>query len=56
MGSGEVGKTSLTVQFVKSHFTGIYDPTIEDGYTKLVNVDGIQCITEIIDTAGNGKV
>ena len=29
-----------------------YDPTIEDSYRKQVEVDGTQCMLEILDTAG----
>merc|ERR1711898_32238 len=31
---------------------GKYDPTIEDSYRKQVEVDGAQCMLEILDTAG----
>ena len=31
---------------------GRYDPTIEDSYRKQVEVDGQQCMLEILDTAG----
>ncbi|KAF9177690.1 DNA-binding transcription factor rap1, partial [Haplosporangium sp. Z 27] len=41
-----------TVQFVQSVFVERYDPTIEDSYRKQVEVDGQQCMLEILDTAG----
>ncbi|KAF9289663.1 Ras- protein Rap-1b, partial [Mortierella alpina] len=41
-----------TVQFVQSVFVDRYDPTIEDSYRKQVEVDGQQCMLEILDTAG----
>lgn len=41
-----------TVQFVQSIFVEKYDPTIEDSYRKQVEVDGHQCMLEILDTAG----
>ncbi|KAJ3249230.1 Ras- protein Rap-1b [Chytriomyces hyalinus] len=41
-----------TVQFVQSIFVEKYDPTIEDSYRKQVEVDGEQCMLEILDTAG----
>src|SRR5436305_14344342 len=41
-----------TVQFVQSIFVEKYDPTIEDSYRKQVEVDGTQCMLEILDTAG----
>lgn len=52
LGSGGVGKSALTVQFVQSIFVEKYDPTIEDSYRKQVEVDGQQCMLEILDTAG----
>ncbi|UJR20889.1 hypothetical protein I4U23_023998 [Adineta vaga] len=52
LGSGGVGKSALTVQFVQGIFVGKYDPTIEDCYSKEVEVDGVNCMLEILDTAG----
>ncbi|KAI1320388.1 Ras- protein Rap-1b [Mortierella claussenii] len=52
LGSGGVGKSALTVQFVQSVFVDRYDPTIEDSYRKQVEVDNQQCMLEILDTAG----
>ncbi|VDN31636.1 unnamed protein product [Gongylonema pulchrum] len=34
LGSGGVGKSALTVQFVSNTFIEKYDPTIEDFYRK----------------------
>lgn len=36
LGSGGVGKSALTVQFVQGIFLGKYDPTIEDCYRKVI--------------------
>jgi len=52
LGSGGVGKSALTVQFVQGIFVEKYDPTIEDSYRKQVEIDGMQCMLEILDTAG----
>lgn len=52
LGSGGVGKSALTVQFVQGIFVEKYDPTIEDSYRKQVEIDQHQCILEILDTAG----
>eukprot|EP01121_Diplochlamys_sp_Union-15-3_P007375 TRINITY_DN1870_c0_g1_i1.p1 TRINITY_DN1870_c0_g1~~TRINITY_DN1870_c0_g1_i1.p1 ORF type:complete len:193 (-),score=51.70 TRINITY_DN1870_c0_g1_i1:37-615(-) len=52
LGSGGVGKSALTVQFVQGIFVEKYDPTIEDSYRKMVEVDGEQYMLEILDTAG----
>ncbi len=40
------------MQFVQGIFVEKYDPTIEDSYRKQVEVDGHQCMMEILDTAG----
>ncbi|CAF0964497.1 unnamed protein product [Adineta ricciae] len=40
------------MQFVQGLFVEKYDPTIEDSYRKQVEVDGQQCMLEILDTAG----
>jgi len=52
LGSGGVGKSALTVQFVSGHFMEKYDPTIEDFYRKEIEVDNCPCVLEILDTAG----
>ncbi|KAJ3323364.1 Ras GTPase [Boothiomyces sp. JEL0866] len=52
VGSGGVGKSCLTVRFLKDEFTNEYDPTIEENYRKNVTVDSSQCTAYIIDTAG----
>ncbi|KAF3856578.1 hypothetical protein F7725_017301 [Dissostichus mawsoni] len=49
--SGEANPP-CTVQFVQGIFVEKYDPTIEDSYRKQVEVDGQQCMLEILDTAG----
>lgn len=52
LGSGGVGKSALTVQFVSGTFVEKYDPTIEDFYRKEIDVDGSPSVLEILDTAG----
>jgi len=52
LGSGGVGKSALTVQFVSNQFLEKYDPTIEDFYRKEIEVDNSPSILEILDTAG----
>jgi hypothetical protein len=41
LGSGGVGKSSLTVRYVSNTFVDSYDPTIEDSYRKHVVIKGI---------------
>jgi GTPase KRas protein len=52
VGDGGVGKSSLTIQFLLSHFIEEYDPTIEDAYRKQVIIDGELVLLDILDTAG----
>lgn len=52
LGTGGVGKSCLTAQFVQNVWIESYDPTIEDSYRKQIQVDGRQCMLEILDTAG----
>jgi tRNA U34 5-carboxymethylaminomethyl modifying GTPase MnmE/TrmE len=40
-GSGGVGKSSITNQYVCGHFIDDYDPTIEDSYRKQVVISGL---------------
>ena len=49
---GGVGKSCLTAQFVQQIWIEAYDPTIEDSYRKMVNIDGRPIMLEILDTAG----
>ena len=48
----QVGKSSLTVQFVDGHFVESYYPTIENTFSKVIKFKGQEYATEIIDTAG----
>jgi len=52
VGSGGVGKSAVTVRFIQGNFVEKYDPTIEDSYIKQVEVDGVACVLDIMDTAG----
>jgi GTPase KRas protein len=53
VGTGGVGKSSLTIQFISQQFIEDYDPTIEDSYRKRVTVDAVSCLLDILDTAGH---
>jgi len=52
LGSGAVGKSALTLQFIQNKFVADYDPTIEDAYRKPVSVDESPLLLDILDTAG----
>lgn len=45
LGAGGVGKSCLTAQFVQNVWIESYDPTIEDSYRKVLNVDGITSLS-----------
>jgi hypothetical protein len=51
VGSVGVGKSTLTVMFLQNMFVEHYDPTVEDSFRKLVDVDGVTCMLDITDTA-----
>eukprot|EP00339_Tiarina_fusa_P023891 CAMPEP_0117035796 /NCGR_PEP_ID=MMETSP0472-20121206/25401_1 /TAXON_ID=693140 ORGANISM="Tiarina fusus, Strain LIS" /NCGR_SAMPLE_ID=MMETSP0472 /ASSEMBLY_ACC=CAM_ASM_000603 /LENGTH=175 /DNA_ID=CAMNT_0004745373 /DNA_START=8 /DNA_END=531 /DNA_ORIENTATION=- len=52
LGSGGVGKSALTIQFIQQRFIDEYDPTIEDCYRKQTTIDGKECVLNVLDTAG----
>ncbi|KAI9344620.1 small GTPase superfamily [Obelidium mucronatum] len=52
VGSGGVGKSALTLQFMYGDFVEEYDPTKADSYRKKVALDGQECFVDILDTAG----
>ena len=52
LGAGGVGKSCLTVQYISSQYIDSYDPTIEDSYNKIINIDNRIVELEILDTAG----
>ncbi|CAB5368544.1 unnamed protein product [Rhizophagus irregularis] len=52
VGSGGVGKSALTLQYMYGDFVEEYDPTKADSYRKKVTLDGQECQIDILDTAG----
>ncbi|XP_047432256.1 ras-related protein ralB-B-like [Mugil cephalus] len=52
VGSGGVGKSALTLQFMYDEFVEDYEPTKADSYRKKVVLDGDDVQIDILDTAG----
>ena len=52
VGSGGVGKSALTLQFMYDEFVSDYEPTKADSYRKQVVLDGEETQIDILDTAG----
>jgi len=52
VGSGGVGKSALTLQFMYDEFVEDYEPTKADSYRKKVVLDGAEEQIDILDTAG----
>ena len=52
LGTGGVGKSALSIQFVKGEFANEYEPTIEENHKKTFLVDDYPIQIEILDTAG----
>lgn len=56
LGAGGVGKSALTLRFVREFFVQDWEPTIEDAYRKVVDVDDRPCTLSVLDTAGQEDV
>lgn len=52
VGSGGVGKSALTLQFMYDEFVEDYEPTKADSYRKKILLDGSETQIDILDTAG----
>lgn len=52
VGSGGVGKSALTLQFMYDEFVEDYEPTKADSYRKKVLLDNQEIQIDILDTAG----
>lgn len=52
VGSGGVGKSALTLQFMYDEFVEDYEPTKADSYRKKILLDGEEVQIDILDTAG----
>jgi small GTP-binding protein len=63
LGTGGVGKSALSMQYVQSIFVDTYDPTIEDSYRKIIEVptdwlpnrNTTTMVLDIMDTAGTDQ-
>lgn len=52
VGTGGVGKSALTLQFMYDEFVEDYEPTKADSYRKKIILDGEEIQVDILDTAG----
>ena len=52
VGTGGVGKSALTLQFMYGDFSEDYDPTSADSYRKNLTIDDTEINLDILDTAG----
>lgn len=52
VGTGGVGKSALTLQFMYDEFVEDYEPTKADSYRKKIVIDGEEVQIDILDTAG----
>ncbi|TRM64910.1 small GTPase superfamily [Schizophyllum amplum] len=52
LGAGGVGKSALSVRYIRDIFVEHYDPTIEEEYRRAVRVDDELSFLEVLDTAG----
>ncbi|SPP82932.1 ras-related protein Ral-a-like [Drosophila guanche] len=51
VGSGDVGKSALTLQFMYNEYEEEYEPTKADIYRKTIQLDGEEVQIDILDTA-----
>lgn len=52
-GAAGVGKTSIIRRYYVNHFTNLYDPTVEDCYERVLNVQGNVIVLNTTDTSGS---
>ena len=55
LGSGAVGKSSITLRFTNDTFVDTYDPTIEDSYRKMIHVKGLESLSKSTKKALKSK-
>ena len=52
IGAGGVGKSAVTMRFLRDMFVQHWEPTIQDIYSKTVRIDNELSVLELLDTAG----
>lgn len=52
-GAAGVGKTSIIRRFYLDEFTNLYDPTVEDCYSRVLNLNGKVIVLNTTDTSGS---
>ena len=52
VGPGSVGKSAITQRIIDNTYVEDYDPTIEDLFEKILEIDGQKINISILDTAG----
>ena len=52
LGTGSVGKSAITIQYVSHYFSYVYNPTIEDSFRSTIEIDNEVYPISILDTAG----
>ncbi|KAG2378191.1 hypothetical protein C9374_008334 [Naegleria lovaniensis] len=55
VGSGGVGKSSISLQFIQGVFVETYDPTIEDSYRKQIRVPNVPLNSIMTDNMADEK-
>eukprot|EP01095_Lingulamoeba_sp_RSL-Kostka_P018153 TRINITY_DN983_c1_g1_i2.p1 TRINITY_DN983_c1_g1~~TRINITY_DN983_c1_g1_i2.p1 ORF type:complete len:202 (-),score=51.33 TRINITY_DN983_c1_g1_i2:115-720(-) len=56
LGAAGVGKSACTIRFVQDLFVEKYDPTIEESYRKVIELENENYVFEILDTAGTNGI
>jgi len=52
LGAGGVGKSCITLKYLRGSFQETYDPSIEDAFRQQVTCDSMPCMLDVLDTAG----
>jgi small GTP-binding protein len=52
LGSGGVGKSALSIQYVQGVFVDVYDPTIMDSLMRTDTIEGRNITMTVVDSAG----